>query len=379
MISFVEPCVHRPPCPGCPRFGAPGLAPQTARRLAEFCRRHGLRLPRVIEGPASGYRHRARLAVRGSALRPSIGIFREGTHRAVDIPSCAVHHPLVNEVAAELKRALGATGAPPYSEERRGGLVRYVQIVVERATATAQVVAVLFSESAADGRSLAVELSRRLDAKLGSLWLNLNPSERNAIVGADFVHVAGPPAVRETLGGADVFFPPGAFGQSNLPLFDVIVRDIAARVPGGARVVECYAGVGAIGLGLVERSGDYAFNETATASLDGLSLGIAALSEASRGKARVLPGPAADFSDEIGAAEVVIVDPPRRGLEPGVSSALARGRVERVLYLSCGLESLIRDAEALTAPGRLRAAEVQAYALFPYTDHVETLVAFERV
>lgn len=317
--------------------------------------------------------------MRGSLARPCIGIFREGTHRAVDIPSCAVHHPLVNVVAAELKRALVAADAPPYSETPPGGLVRYVQIVVERATSTAQVVIVLFGESAEDGRRLAGEVESRLAGKLHSLWLNPNPSRRNAILGPEFVHVAGARAVRETLGGAHVFFPPGAFGQSNLPLFDLVVADIAARVPGGRRVVECYAGVGAIGLGLVERSSEYAFNEVAGGSLEGLSLGIEALCRAARLKARTLAGPAADSVEALGAAEVVIVDPPRRGLDPGVVSTLAEGRVARIIYLSCSLESLIRDAEALTGPGRYCVAEVRAYALFPYTDHVETLVVFDRV
>ncbi len=55
---------------------------------------------------AFGYRHRKRLAVRGRAASPKIGIFQEGSHRVVDIPRCLVHHPLVNEVAAITKETL---------------------------------------------------------------------------------------------------------------------------------------------------------------------------------------------------------------------------------------------------------------------------------
>jgi tRNA/tmRNA/rRNA uracil-C5-methylase (TrmA/RlmC/RlmD family) len=67
----------------------------------------GLPPPVVVEGASFGYRHRARLAVRGRAASPKIGIFQEGSHRVVDIPRCLVHHPLVNEVAASPRRPHG--------------------------------------------------------------------------------------------------------------------------------------------------------------------------------------------------------------------------------------------------------------------------------
>jgi tRNA/tmRNA/rRNA uracil-C5-methylase (TrmA/RlmC/RlmD family) len=183
--------------------------------------------------------------------------------------------------------------------------------------------------------------------------------------------------VREELGGASVFFPPGAFGQSNLPLFDTVLADIAARVPPGARVVEAYAGAGAIGLGLVASAADYAFNEVAPGSLAGLALGIQALPASVRGKARILSGPAADFTDELRDAELVIVDPPRRGLESSVLDALAHGSAGRIVYLSCDLGSLVRDTEQLVQRGHFTVREARAYALLPYTEHVETLVVFE--
>jgi tRNA/tmRNA/rRNA uracil-C5-methylase (TrmA/RlmC/RlmD family) len=65
--------------------------------LTALCREADVPPPAVVEGPPFGYRHRARLAVRGRSASPKVGIFQEGTHRIVDIPRCLVHHPLVNE------------------------------------------------------------------------------------------------------------------------------------------------------------------------------------------------------------------------------------------------------------------------------------------
>jgi tRNA/tmRNA/rRNA uracil-C5-methylase (TrmA/RlmC/RlmD family) len=120
-------CPHRPPCPGCPRFGERGVAEAALRRLAELAAAHGIAAPAVESGPALGSRHRARLMARGRSASPKIGLFQAGSHRIVDVPRCAVHHPRINEVAAALRRAIRATGARPYAERLHAGELRAAQ------------------------------------------------------------------------------------------------------------------------------------------------------------------------------------------------------------------------------------------------------------
>ena len=93
-------CPHRPPCPGCPRFAEPDI-PATAA-LAALCAEAGLLAPTVVEGPAFGYRHRARLAVRGRAASPKVGIFQEGSHRT---PYALFPHTAHVEILARFDRA----------------------------------------------------------------------------------------------------------------------------------------------------------------------------------------------------------------------------------------------------------------------------------
>ena len=73
----------------------------------------------------------------------------------------------------------------------------------------------------------------------------------------------------------------------------------------------------------------------------------------------------------------MIVDPPRKGLEPEVLRALGERRPRRVLYLSCDVGSLLRDAEGLIASG-LKLERAVGYDAFPYTEHIETLALFRR-
>ena len=77
-------------------------------------------------------------------------------------------------------------------------------------------------------------------------------------------------------------------------------------------------------------------------------------------------------------AQVVIADPPRKGLDLALTEQLRERPPERFIYVSCGLESLCRDAALLTAGGRLRLTELAAFDLLPYTEHVESVACFER-
>lgn len=377
-MNRAEPCPHRPPCPGCPRYGEPGIAREAQEVLGAIARDAGLGAPRVVEGERFGFRHRARLMVRGRATSPKIGIFREGTHEIVDIPRCRVHHPLVNEVAAALREAARATGVRPYADSTHAGVLRAVQIVIERATRSAQVVLVTNGASPDPIRALAAALVRGLGASLHSLWWNGQPERSNAILGPRWQRLHGPEAVRESIGGADVFFPPGAFGQSHLDLADRLVAAVHALVPDGARVAEYYCGVGPIGLGLLARAAQVVFVESAPGALRGLELGLAARPAAERARATAVAGEAGASLDALSGADVVIADPPRKGLDAPLAHALAASPPARFVYVSCDLASFRRDLEELRAERRLRLVSLDAYALFPNTAHVEALACFER-
>jgi tRNA/tmRNA/rRNA uracil-C5-methylase (TrmA/RlmC/RlmD family) len=344
--------------------------------LAGFCAKHAVRFE-LRSGERRHFRCRARLAVRGRQGAAKIGIFAEGTHRVVDIPRCEIHHPLINSVAAALKASMRELGTSCYSDVAHSGLVRALQVVVQRSTQTAQVVLICNASEPASAGALLERLALRLGSRLHSLWWNGNPARTNVILGPHLERVSGPESVVEVLGGARVHFPPAAFGQNNLDLFEQMLAEIHALVPSGRDVLELYAGSGAIGLGLVGRSRSVVFNEIGTASLAGLSRGLDELPPDTRARVRVLPGSADSAAGEIRRDHVVIVDPPRKGLEPVLLDALGSAQPERVIYVSCGLASFLRDAQVLASRG-LALESATAYDLFPYTQHIETLASFRR-
>jgi tRNA/tmRNA/rRNA uracil-C5-methylase (TrmA/RlmC/RlmD family) len=326
----------------------------------------------------SQFRCRARLAIRGRVGSPKIGIFAPDSHRVVHIPNCVIHHPLVNHVASVTRRIIAELGVSCYSDGAHLGLARYLQVVVERSSQTAQVVLVGNSRDAKPLEACLESMRERLGADLHSLWFNSNTERSNAILGANFEHRCGPLSVIEHFGGEAVHYPPGAFGQSNLEVAQELIAHVRSLVPEGARVAEFYAGVGAIGLSLLDRVAALALNEVAPQSLLGLEMGLAALEPLARAKVTVLAGPAGSRAADASDAEVVIADPPRKGLDAELLNVLREKPPARFIYVSCGLDSLLEDQTILTSLGRLKLVGLSAFDLMPYTEHVETVAVFER-
>jgi tRNA/tmRNA/rRNA uracil-C5-methylase (TrmA/RlmC/RlmD family) len=372
-------CPHRPPCPACPRFGEPGIAASARGALDSLARAHGLPEVPVISGRTSGFRLRARLAIRGRLGTPKLGLFELGTHRVVHIPNCSVQHPLINRVAAVVRRALVEARVTSYSDGAHLGIARYLQVVVERSSQTAQVVIVANSATPEPLAACLDLIRERLGNELHSLWFNANLERSNTILGPNFQNWCGPESVVEHFGGAAVHYPPGAFGQNNLDIAQNIIEHVRAQIPEGARVIEFYAGVGAIGLSVLARTSQLRMNEVGAHSLRGLELGLAQLEPADRAKISVVPGPAGAACLAAAGSEVVLADPPRKGLDPELTEYLGEQPPERFVYVSCGLESLLHDTAQLTSRGRLRLRALNAFNLLPFTEHVETVAHFERV
>ena len=209
--------------------------------------------------------------------------------------------------------------------------------------------------------------------------MNGNPERTNTILGTRFELVASTARVdgwvRESIGGAEIFFPPAAFGQSHLQLADVLVARIHDFVGTAERVSECYAGCGSIGLGLAAGGAWVAFNEQNPAGIAGLRRGIEELG--ARDRTSVSPGGRRDCLEILDGAEVVIVDPPRKGLDAPLLRALGSAGTARLAYLSCGLGQSRTRHRSMVGGSRLRLRSLEPFALFPFTEHVETLALLE--
>lgn len=280
-----------------------------------------------------------------------------------------------------LEESLGRFRISPYDEVHHTGLLRAVELAASRTSGQVQAVFVL-NDALGDLARAARPLEGVLKAlsELGvvhGIFLNAQPLRTNTLLGPCFERLSGPPALEQETLGVRNFFPPGAFGQANPELHERVIETMAEWVPEGARVVEYHAGVGTVGLALrrLRALSSLTMNEISPPSLTGLRMALAVLGEPP--DVRVAEGPASAHTHLVSGADVVIVDPPRKGLEPALLEALCADAPARLIYLSCGLPALLREAQELARTGLLPHF-VGAYSYFPFTEHVETLVVFDR-
>jgi len=212
-------------------------------------------------GSATGWRLRAKLAIRGTSTEPHIGLFKEGTHDVVDIPFCRVHHPSINKAVEFLRGLIKTEKIEPYNETTHAGELRYVQIVVERSSGKVQL---SFVWNAKDGQDPQMKKwipiiekfweTHRQNGFWHSLWINFNIRRDNVIFGEDWKLIKGEPLLWEKFGKVEVCFHPASFAQANLDLFEKMLTSIRRMIPDKDTIVEYYSGVGVIGLSLAEKS-----------------------------------------------------------------------------------------------------------------------------
>ncbi|KAK9120067.1 hypothetical protein Scep_018160 [Stephania cephalantha] len=243
-----------------------------------------------------GWRCRAKLAVRGSSDKPLVGLYEEGTHNVVDIPSC---------------QGLAKLDVQPYDEDSGTGELRYVQMAVTL-------------------HNTSLPWSERYRSVLMEKWWpkQLCPSSSlcmGQFSDLEWRHLLGERDFWEHVGGIDVALAPSSFGQANTRAFDSLLRKLHTYVPYGTSVTDLYAGAGVIGLSLAVarkcRSVKCVeINKEAKASFEKT---ISRLPESVDSS---ISWHQADTSNEplswLEGSDVVVVDPPRKGLDPPLLDAL---------------------------------------------------------
>jgi tRNA/tmRNA/rRNA uracil-C5-methylase (TrmA/RlmC/RlmD family) len=351
-------CVHFGPCGGCildnPHF------PPIWDTVQEFFAVHEAPLTELQIGSITGWRTKAKLAVRGES-GPMIGLFRSGTHEVLEIPHCKIHHPSINQAVAIVEQAVIELTISIYDEKSKTGLLRYIQCFVDIETAKVQLV--LIVQAKEESIDHLVQYLEK-NPLFHSIWLNIQSQATNTILGESWLLVYGPPFLEQKLAGEKFFFHPGAFSQAHWTLFEKLALDVVSMVPEQAKLLEIYAGIGAMGILASSKCISVALLENNPfAYLSFQALNKSAISYHLGDAKEALP--------LIPNADCYLLDPPRKGVDPLLLNALlwATGTI---IYVSCDFNSFVRDLEDLIEAG-WELKEGKSYLLFPGTNHVETV------
>ncbi len=381
----VEPvCPAYGDCGGCPlqHLAYPAQLRWKRDQVAEALA--GLGGPAVeacVPSPRElGYRNQGKYAygaVQGGGA-PTLGAYAPRSHRLVGLLGCRVVEPVIDQVAATLGRLLADAGVPAFDERRRTGLLRGC---VLRSNARGEVLVALVTarRSWSEGVRLA-EALRAAEPRVVGVVQNVNEATGNAIFGAEDVPLAGEPWLEETLAGVAVRVGARAFLQLNREVAAAIYARVleAARALGPiGRMVELYAGVGGMALGAARLAAEViAIEENPEAT----AAGTAAARAAGLGSVRFVTADASSglrAQHGIDGADLVVLNPPRAGVEAAVADAVPALGARLVAYVSCNPGSLARDLARMAAAG-LRALAVTPFDMLPHTPHVEVLVLLAR-
>lgn len=390
QVDVPSPDRAAPPCPvysqcgGCSGQHMRYEATLEAKRAQVFdclTRIGGLALAQQDVPPVLGAddpwhcRNKTALPVGGSWDRPELGFYRRRSHAIVPIESCLVAMPGLDGVISAVREWITAARVQPYDERTGRGLLRHV---VVRVTRGGSLMAVLTAaRDALPEIPLLVRLLTQRAPGFCSLHLSVNAGRNNVILGRGSRLLYGQEAVYETLLGLTFEIPPLSFFQVNPAQTERLYQtavDFAALSPSDT-VVDAYAGAGAISLCMARHAGRVIGIEIVPQAVEG------AWRNARRNQitnaefhAAAVEALLPQLVKDGLRPDVVVLDPPRKGVEPAVVEAVLAARPRRVVYVSCHVPTQARDLQPL-CQGGYRFKRCQPVDMFCYASGVENVAS----
>jgi len=325
-----------------------------------------------------GYRNKAQYPVAAKKGRAYAGFFRAGTHDVVENKRCLILTEESDRVKDAVMDYVNQFRVPAYDELAHRGLLRH--IYVRRGAVSGEILVCLVI----NGRSIpkAHELIGRLKKIPGfaTLVLSVNTRKGNAVLGDEFITLYGPGYIEDTLCGLNFRLSPRSFYQVNhhqaQRLYEAAISQ--AEITKNDTVLDLYCGVGTITLAMAGAAGKVIGVEVIPQAVED------ARDNAKRNgieNAEFFCGDAGQAALELERkgikADVVVVDPPRKGLNADTIEALHRFSPRRIVYVSCDPATLARDVALLKERGYSLKNAIAA-DLFPRCSHVESVVTLIR-
>ncbi|MGE7983879.1 23S rRNA (uracil(1939)-C(5))-methyltransferase RlmD [Solibacillus sp. NPDC093137] len=381
------PCVYFSQCGGCQlqHLSYEGQLKWKQNMVANVMKRLGKIDAPVL--PVKGmeepwhYRNKSQIPfAQNEAGQMVAGFYKTKSHSIVDMERCLIQTGEADVVMADLKRELEILGVRPYDEKSHQGMLRHV--VVRKGRATGEVMVVLVTKSKKFPQtSAAIEKIRALIPNVTSIVQNVNGEKTNVIFGNDTFTLWGKDTIEDTIGNVRFEISARSFYQVNPVQTEVLYKQALdyAQLTGNERVIDAYCGIGSISLFLAQKAGH----------VMGVEIVEQAIEDAKRNAALngftntyFEAGPAEEviprWYKEGKEADVLVVDPPRKGCDEALLSTIIEQKPKRVVYVSCNPATLARDLRILE-DGGYKTQEVQPVDMFPHTTHCEAVAWLELV
>jgi 23S rRNA (uracil1939-C5)-methyltransferase len=309
--------------------------------------------------------------------------------RVVDLDDCHLMPEPAVRIMRDVKALAEATGLPAYHPRTHQGFFRY--LVVRHSRASGEVMVCLITTPGEGGREASRDVIERMASELTarhpelvSVYWGLTERLADVAQPEALILLSGSPHLEDRLGPFRIRLHPMSFLQPSSVQADRIYTDLVDAVEAfsGGIAWDLYCGVGLVGFYLARH-----FGKVYGIDIEPSHLELAAVNASLNGLSNVefRPGKVEAllldrrFWLQEAKPDLVIVDPPRAGLHEQAISSVIAARPRAIAYLSCNVQSLVRDLQIFRASfPRYRVARLSAYDMFPQTNHVELLAILHR-
>ena len=389
-------------CRSCPHLSLP-MPDQLAAKQSRVASLLAEHVPAELwQAPAAsaptGFRNKAKMAVAGTTAHPTLGIL-DGAGGGVDLRACPLHVPAIEAALPVLADLVTELGLRPYDVPARRGELKYV-LVTASPDDDLMVRFVLRSRRYLERLRAAVpDLHRRLP-QLAVAAVNIQSVHQAVIEGPEEIVLTeedrllmrlslpspglGSRAGRRTESiELPLYLPTRSFFQTNTAVAEALyatARDWAQEAE-PARVWDLFCGVGGFALALAAPGRQVLGVEVSASAIDGARaaadlMGLdPALVRFEAGDAHVLDPAAGESTGGVQRPDLLVVNPPRRGIGEQLATRIEASGVERVLYSSCNPRTLATDLAHLPS---MRVVRSRLFDMFPHTEHAEVLVELVR-
>lgn len=303
------------------------------------------------------------------------GFYAAKTHRVIAASDCKLENPALRPILDTVTAFLSDNDIPIYHEYDRSGLVRHIFLRIGERSHEVSLVLVINGKTLPYAHELVKAVTEKHE-NVRSILLSHNEENTNVILGKSATLLYGKDEINDTLCTLDFSLAHRSFYQVNGKMAEKLYQkalELADLTPDDT-LADLFCGVGTIGLYLLKESGAKALigveivpeaveNAKKNAKKNGIENATFICGDANR--------------EELSAADVIVVDPPRKGCEESLLARIAEIAPRRLVYISCNPDTLARDVAILAKYGYTTDI-VYPFDLFPRTGHVESVVCLTR-
>ena len=302
------------------------------------------------------------------------GTYEAGTHRVVPVEECMIEDKTSQEIIRAIRDMLKSFRIKTYDEDTGYGLLRHV--LVRRGFSTDEIMVVLVVASPIfPSKNNFVKALRKKFPQISTVVLNVDDKKTSMVLGERDIVLYGKGFIRDRLCGCTFRISPQSFYQVN-PVQTELLYKTAIEYAGlgrKERVIDAYCGIGTIGLVAAGKAREVIGIEL---NKNAVRDAIVNARENKITNARFYQGDAGEFMEgmvsEGERADVVFMDPPRTGSTEKFLTSMVKLGPSRIVYISCGPDTLARDLEFLTKHGYVT-RKIQPVDMFSFTEHCEVV------